>query len=216
MPQAQSGSLTKIAPVVFSLFLGGVGGYLFHSSVAASAGAPAPPSRGMSASPPPGGGGGRGGAGQGGGQPSSGATLSRTVRGLAMLENVQHKGLTAEQTQKMLPIAQEIQAAEKLPEKEAAAKLAAVEAVLTEEQKQAIQEMQPARGGRGGGGGGGGMGGGMPGGGGGRMPGSGGGMPGGGMPGGGAQQDPDKPFASERNKKGLEDLLASLKQPQKP
>ncbi len=225
MSQPASGSLIKIAPIVFSLFLGGVGGYFFHSSVGAS--------QSSSATSP----GGMPGGGMGGGQQSSGASLSRTVRGLAMLEKAQNKGLTAEQTQRLLPIAQDIQAADKLPEAEAAAKLAAVEAVLTEDQKQALQTLQPARGGGGRPAGGGMAGGGMAGGGmaGGGMAGggtagggmAGGGMAGGGMAGGGtagggmagggmaagrgAPPAPDKPFASDRNKTALEDLIASLK-----
>ena len=206
MTQAQTGPLVKIAPVVFSLFLGGVGGFLFHSFVAASLPHAANGS-GMTGSPNMGGRGGGGGAQQ----PASGASLARTVRGLDMLEKVQHKGLTAEQTQKLLPIVQDIETAEKLPENESKVKLDAVEAVLTEEQKSALQELQPARGGgggRGGAGGGGKMGGGMP--------GSGGAMPGSGGMGMAPSQDPNKPFASDRNKKALEDLLASLKQPQKP
>src|SRR5436305_60152 len=72
-----------------------------------------------------------------------------------------------------------------------------------------LQGMAAGRGGRGGGGGGRGGSGGSPGGsGGGRGGGGGGGGFGGG--GGGGQQDPDKPFASERNKQALDDLLTQV------
>ena len=140
----------------------------------------------------PGGGGGFGGAAA----PNPGRDLARLVSSLNTVEKIQNKGLTAEQKKQLLPLLQEIQKADTLPEAEATVKLEAVKKTLTADQQQALTDLTPQRGGRGGGGGG--MG----------------GPPGGGAPGSGggaAQPDPNKPFASERNKKALEDLLANLK-----
>jgi len=152
-----------------------------------------------------------GGGGMGGGQPSAATALPRLVRNLSILEKVQNKGLSAQQSQVILPVLKEVKSADKLPEKDAADRMKTIEAVLTEPQKQALDELQPRGGGGGGRGGGGGMmGGGGPGG----MVGRGGPVAmggGGGMGGmGGGRPDPERPFASERNKKALDDLVAQL------
>jgi hypothetical protein len=132
------------------------------------------------------------------------------VRNLALVERVQEKGLSAQQAQAVLPVLKAIQSADKLPEKESEAKLKEIEKSLSDTQKETLQSLQPQRGGFGGG-----MGsGGMMGGGGGRMPMTSGGMGGAGMMMGGGmmggQQDPERPFASERNKRALEELIAAL------
>ena len=114
-----------------------------------------------------------------------------------------------------------IKSAEKLPDDECKAKTDEIFKILADAQKETLKDVFPAGGGFGGMGGmGGGMGGapgggkgGPPGGGGGGKggpPGGGGGM--GGMMGGmgGQKGDPDKPFASERDKKSLDDLIAAL------
>jgi len=155
-------------------------------------------------------GGGAGGGGGGASQPNSGRTLARLVGSLATVEKLQGKGLTQDQEKKLLPLLEQIQSADKLPEEAAKSKLDALNAVLTADQTALIAEMTPARGGRGGGGAGGGRGG-APG----APPGSGGaaGAPrsGGGGGGGGGQADPQKPFASERSKKSLDDLITVVK-----
>lgn len=138
--------------------------------------------------------GGMGGGGGGGQQATGGRDLSTLVRNLATIQLAQNKGLTADQSAKLVPILNSIQSADKLPDAECKAKLDAITTVLTEDQKTTLTEMSPQRGGPGGGGGMGKMGGG---------PGGGGGM-------GGGQPDPDKPFASERNKKALTDLITAL------
>lgn len=151
----------------------------------------------------PGGGGFGGGGFGGGGQSSPAAALPRLVRNLALVERVQEKGLSAQQAQAILPVLKAIQSADKLPEKESEAKLQEIEKALTDSQKEVLQSLQPQRGSFGGGGGGmgsGGMGSGGMGG-----PGM---MMGGGMMGG--QPDPERPFASERNKRALEELIAAL------
>ena len=143
----------------------------------------------------PGAAGGPGAGGPGAGGPNPGRDLTRLVSSLDTVEKVQSKGLTADQKKQLLPLLQSIQKADTLPEADATAKLEAVKRVLTADQQQALTDLTPQRGGRGGGGG---------------APGGGGGAPGSGG-GGQAQPDPNKPFASERNKKALEDLLAQLK-----
>jgi len=120
----------------------------------------------------------------------------------------QGKGLTPAQAKQLLPVLQEIKAADKLPADVADKKLASIQQVLTPEQKATLDALQPQRGGRGGGFGGAGAG----------APG--GATPGGGAPGGaggfgggggfGGRPDPEKPFASETSKKSLDDLIASV------
>jgi hypothetical protein len=138
--------------------------------------------------------------------PTASADLTRLVRGLSTVQSVQNKGLTAQQAASLKPILAAIQSADKLPEAECKTRLDTINSLLTAEQKETLASLQPARGGGGGGMGkmGGGPGAGGPGGG---MGGSGGGM---GKMGGGAPPDPDKPFASERNKKALDDLVTAL------
>ncbi len=229
-------TLAALAPVVISLFLGGIIGIEIHkySTVGpekSSTGGASRSSAGGGAPGSGGGGGMGGGMGGGGNTPNSGRTLSRLVSSLSTIEKIQGKGLTAEQKQKINPILLAIKSADSLPEAEAKTKLESLQAILIPAQTDAIAEMTPQRGGRGGGGApgsGGPGGGGAPGGGG---PGSGGrpmsggmggppqtamaGGPLGGGGGGGGQQDPNKPFASDRNKKALDDLMADVSGNQK-
>lgn len=180
--------LMKIAPVVLSLFAGAALGFFYRGAIKDDIRPPASNSvqqGGMM--------GGGGGAGRGGGQPSSATALPRTIRSIATIEKVQNHGLSIAQSNKLLPLLEQLQKAEKLSEKDCDEKLKAIEAILDEGQKQALKDLQPARGGGGGG----------------MMGGGGGAGRGGGMGGGG--QDPEKPFASERNKQALEDLLSAVK-----
>jgi len=200
------GSMHPLIPaIVFSLLIGGIGGYCLrgYSPMQASAPVAAAGSRGGMGGA---GGGMPGGGGMRGGPPPPGMALSRLVRNLSVVQEAQHQGLTPQQAQTILPILRSLQSANKLPEQDAQAKMDAIQKALTASQKQTLDELQPQRGGgRGGGGQGGrGGGGGMPGGG---PPGGGGGMMGG-M--GGGRPDPEHPFASERSKKSLDDLITSL------
>jgi hypothetical protein len=201
-----SGMQQLIPAIVFSLVIGGIGGYFVryyspgsnvqvidtHFGMGNAGGGPGagPPAGGTGA---PGSGGmggmrgGMGGMGGGMGEPPAGMALSRLVRNLVTIEQVQHRGLSPQQAQTLLPILEQIQSADKLPDADAKARLDAINKALTDEQKQALDLLQPQRGGRGGGGGGG-MGGGM----------------------GGGRPDPERPFASERSKKSLTDLIADL------
>ncbi len=218
----KAGALPTVVPaVILSLVLGGVGGFCLRYFVE-------PPRAGASggARGGPGGPGGMGGmmgggmgggmmGGMGGGQPSNSAALSRLVRNLSTVEKLQNKGLTPQQSQELLPVLKKIQTADKLPDKDCGELVAEIEKVLSDPQKDALKEMQPQRGGGGGGGARGGGGGAGPRGGGMGSGGGGGGMRSGGMSGmmggmGGGRQDPDRPFASERNKKSLEDLIGSV------
>ncbi len=161
-----------------------------------------------------GGGGGYGGGGRGG-PPTGGAALARLVRNLDTIESVQGKGLKPDQAKTLLPLLNGIKSAATLSPDEADKQVAAIQNVLTPDQKTALDSLQPQGGGRGGGGYGGGMGGppgGAPGGGRRGGPMSMGGPPGGGGGGygGGNRPDPNKPFANERNEKALENLIASI------
>ncbi|HLK57767.1 MAG TPA: hypothetical protein VKU00_14470, partial [Chthonomonadaceae bacterium] len=124
MNDKRPSGLIAIAPIVFSLLVGGIAGYFvrYYSNV----GMPTTPGA-KGGSPPggltaPGAGGGMGGGG-GGGQQSSSASLVRLVRNLGTIEKVQNKGLTSDQMSKALPILQEIQSADKLPEADCKTKL---------------------------------------------------------------------------------------------
>ncbi len=153
--------------------------------------------------------GGMGGGGMGG-PPAASADLKRVIRSLNTVQRVQAKGLTAAQVQELLPLLKAIQSAEKLPDEECKAKTEEIYKILADAQKDTLKEVFPQGGGFGGMGG---MGGGMGGGKGGATGGGKGGPPGGGGMGGGMggpKADPDKPFASERDKKSLEDLIAVL------
>ena len=208
--QEGGGVANAIAVGLVCLVLGGAVGYYTRYFTEAPGGGAA---GATSSGPPPAGGmpgmmGGMGGGGGGGGFNQPGPSLARLVRNLDTIQKVQNAGITSAQASTLKPILEQIKSAEKLPEAEAKAKLDALNAALTQEQKDALAAMQPFRGGGGGRGGPGGPGG--PGAGGPRGPGGPGAGPmGGGGPGGG--QDPEKPFASERNKEALDDLLASLK-----
>jgi hypothetical protein len=204
-----------VPAIVFSLLIGGIGGYVLRglNDQARPASTSTAPPAGMTpgGGGPPGmmggggpGGGGMGGMGGGNRQPAPGTSLARLVRNLSTIEKVQDKGVSPQQAKTILPILKAIQSAEKLPEAEAKAKLDEIEKTLSEPQKQALQDLQPRFGG------GGGMGGGAPG-----APGGGGARSTGGAPGGGGgmmggQQDPERPFASERNKQALTDLISML------
>ena len=191
----QETRLMKIAPVVLSIAGGMAIGYFYHDKVVAnitvsapSGGPPGGGGGGGGARPAGGGGGGGAGGGggmMGGGQQTSATALPRLIRNLATIEAVQNRGLTAEQAGKISAALAGIKTDDKLSEQECDAKLKAVEGALNDAQKKALESLQPAgRGGGGMGGGGGGMGGGRP--------------------------DPEHPFASERNKKALEDLTTTL------
>ena len=199
----------SLAVGLVCLVIGGALGYYtryFMESPNSGVGAATPSTAGSSRMAGMGGGmgGGMMGGGGGGGMTAPGPSLARLVRNLATIQKVQGSGITPAQEATLLPILEQVKSAEKLPETEAQAKLDAINKTLTPEQKEALDAMQPRRGGGGGPGGGpGGPGGGGPGG-----PGGGGPMMGG-M--GGGSQDPEKPFASERNKQALDDLIANLK-----
>jgi hypothetical protein len=179
-----NGAAMLLAGIIF----GAVGGYMGRPIIS-----PEP----SASTQQQGGGGGRGGGppgmgggGGGGGQPAPGTQVARLVRNLATIEKIQGVGLTPQQKQGLAPILKSLKDTEKLPDKDAQAKLDAIEKSLTADQKEALDSLNPGRGGgsgRGGAGGGG----------------------GGGM-GGGGRPDPEKPFASERNKQALDDLITSV------
>ena len=205
----------SVASGLICLALGGATGFMVRDAQMQK---PTPiPSAGGGMRPGGPGGGAPGGGGPGGGQggagaPNPGRDLTRLVSGLNTVEKAQSKGLTPAQKTQLLPLMLDIQKADTLPEADATAKLDAVKKVLTPDQQQMLADMQPQRGGRGGAGAGGAGGSGRPGG----APGGGGmavmgGMGGPGGGGGAAQPDPNKLFASERNKKALDDLITSLK-----
>lgn len=120
--------------------------------------------------------------------------------------------LTEEQVSKIAAKLAELDAAEKMTADEAQAHMEALEALLTEEQRESLNAISLPFGRGGGGGGRGGPGG--PGGGGPGGPGGGGGPggPGGGMMGGMGGGSPDEnPFTQETNQKRLRDLLSRIK-----
>src|SRR5579871_5571457 len=147
----KSGLPPIVPAIVFSLLIGGIGGFYVryfgesHSTEAVASTAGGGP--GGTAGGRGGGGGGTG----GGQQPSPGMTLARLVRNLATVEEVQNKGLTPQQAQTIVPILKSLQSADKLADKDAEAKTTAINAALAEPQKQALEVLQPP-GGRGGGG----------------------------------------------------------------
>jgi hypothetical protein len=227
---------TGVAIAIICLVVGGFAGYgiriylepSYPSAIAVAGGGGGGGGMGGGGGPGGGGGGGMMGmgdgggmmGGMGGGQPSNSATLVRLVRNLSIVEKVQKQGLSAEQTKTLAPILKEMKSADKLTDKDCEAKVEAINKVLTDDQQEALQALQPQRGG-GMGGMGGGMGGGTPRTGAGGLPappGFSGGGPGGGgsappMPqamggGGGGGNDPDRPFASERNRQSLEELIS--------
>jgi hypothetical protein len=191
-----------VAVAVLALLLGGAGGYYARYFMESPNDAPKPVAvYGDGNIPAPsapsmGGGGGMGGGRGGGAQ--SGAALARLVRSLSTLQNLQGKGLSPEALKALLPTLNRIKAADKISEADAKSLLAEIQKAA-EPAKEALASLSPQRGG--------GMGGGMMGGGGmssgSRPPGIPG--PGGGI--GGPQSDPEKPFASERNKAALDELL---------
>ena len=218
MSEKGYGNGTIILAVLLGVVIGAVGGFYVRfwnepeRPITTAAG-------GETATPM----GGAGGARQGGGMPgmvagpaSSGGELARLVRNLAVIQKVQHQGLTREQARSLLPVFKALKDAEKLSEEEAAAKLDEIDRVLTPGQRDALAAMAPFRG----------MGG--------RTSASGAqtdGRPparpmagalsqpgGGGTPGGGAPPasgmamggDPERPFATERNAAALDDLIGAV------
>ena len=145
----------------------------------------------------PGGGMPGGGGGFGGGQPTPASTLARLVRNLNTMEQMQNKELSPEQKNALRPIIAQLKGADKLSEQQCEAHAAAIQKILAEPQKQALESLQPPRGGGGGGGGG------RPGGG---MQPSVGGM-GGGM---GQRPDPERPFAADRDRTALDAMASRL------
>ena len=163
--------------------------------------------------------GGGGGPGGGGG---GGMELARIVRNLDAVQQAQGRGLSAEQAKALKPILQSLKTAQKIDASTATAKAEEIQKILTPEQKQVLDLLAPPR--RSGGGGGGpmfggsamgGMMGGPPGG---RAGGSRGATPRGpmmgtsamgAMMGGSAGADAEHPFASDRNAKALDDLIAA-------
>ncbi len=206
-----------VAAIIISLAVGGVGGYYvrffyYESSLRPAS---APPVGGMGGMGMGGGMGGMGGGmGMGGGQAEDSGALVRLVRNLSLIQKVQGKGLNSQQAQGLAPILKELKSAEKLSDKDCETKLAAINKVLTDDQKKTLEDLQPQRSG--------GMGGGM-----GRMGGGPSGPPGfagasgGGAPpmpvpvaagGGGSGADPERPFASERNRQSLEELMTLVEE----
>lgn len=122
-------------------------------------------------------------ASRGRGGNAGGMAVARLVRNLDTIQMVQGKGLTPEQSKRLLPILQEIEAADELSAAEADKKVAAIRQVLTPAQQATLAAMQPQRGGGGGRGSGGGF---------------------------GARTDPERPFSSAANRRTLEDLIASM------
>jgi len=228
---------TVLLAAVLGIVIGGVGGFYVRywnerdSSPSRPAGAEAAgamsgggsrsgaPSAGAPAGGPMSGGMGGGMVmGGPGGGPPPGMALVRTVRNLATVQKVQNQGLTPQQAKALLPVLKALRDAEKVPQTDAEARTAEIEKLLTDGQKDALAALQPFRGGRGGG----------PAGGGSRAAaGAPAGAPsgpptrpmagalseaggGGGMMGGG--DDPEKPFASERNKAALDELIVLVEQ----
>jgi hypothetical protein len=163
-------------------------------------------------------GGNQGMGGFGGGQQRPNTTaLTRTVRGLAMVEMAQGAALTSQQRARIAPVLAQVQKANPMTEEMAEQLNEKLQAALSEEQRTVLTQLTPTRGRGGFGGGGmGGRGGGPP------RPGGGpggGGPPGGGMPGmgmggpggpggmGGARVNNDRPFAEGPNRENLERLM---------
>jgi len=71
----------------------------------------------------------------------------RLVRNLSLIERVQKHGMTPQQAQAVLPILKEIQSAESLPADASQAKIDAIDKVLGDPQKQALDAFQPRTGG---------------------------------------------------------------------
>lgn len=178
-----------VAATIISLMAGGATGY-YVRYFQATDGAPriGASMSGMGGGRRPGGasqgGPAAGGGGFGGGQPTSATALSRLVRDLNTIEQVQNAGLSSEQKQTLLPVLTRLKAADKLSDKECQDAAAAINSVLSAPQKQALENLQPQRGVGGG------------------ATGSRGGM--------GAQPDPERPFASEREKAALDGLMKNL------
>ena len=165
-----------------------------------------------------GGGGGRGGFGA----PSPTRDLTTLVRNLNTIETAQGKGLTPAQDAKLTPILKGLDSGGTLTDDQAKTQTAAINAILTPDQQQALTAMTPQFGRGGGGGGRGGFGGGGLGGPGGpggpggfggfggRPAGAGGpggpGGPDGGFGGRGGGNN-DQPFAQGRNKDALDSLI---------
>ena len=134
-----SASGTVVLAALLGVVIGGVGGFYVRFWNAPEPGG-ARVIGGETATPMAGGG------GMAIGPASAGAELARMVRTLAAIEKVQNRGLTAAQAKEILPILRKIRDAEAIPEAEASARLADISALLTDEQRQALAALQPARG----------------------------------------------------------------------
>lgn len=226
---------TAVALSLICLIVGGVIGYYVSyfapredQAVASPTSAPGGGPAGMAGMGGPGGPGGfgrgggggfGGGGGRGGfGAPSPTRDLTTLVRNLNTIETAQGKGLTPAQDAKLTPILKGLDSGGTLTDDQAKTQTAAINAILTPDQQQALTAMTPQFGRGGGGGGRGGFGGGGfggrggpggPGGFGGRPAGAGGpGGPGGGFGGGGfGGGSQDQPFAQGRNKDALDSLI---------
>ena len=198
-----------LAATIISLLVGAAAGYYVRFFQASDKAPPASQS-GMAGGGRMGGGGGGApgggmpGGGFGGGQPTPASTLARLVRNLNTMEQMQNKELSPEQKNALRPIIAQLKGADKLSEQQCEAHAAAIQKILAEPQKQALESLQPPRGGGGGGGMGGG---GRPGGG---MQPSVGGMTGGMGGGMGQRPDPERPFASDRDRTALDALASRL------
>jgi hypothetical protein len=191
MAQNSPNVSSTVSASLISLIVGGVIGFYVQTFMPVK---PVSATASMQA-PGPGGAAGRmggapGGFGGGfGGAPSPTGDLARLVRNLDTVQKVQGSGLTPAQTAALAPVLARVRSAATISDADAQSDADAIQKILTPAQKDALTAIQPARGGRGGGQRGGGMAGGM---GGGQRP----------------PQDPSKPFASDRNKQALDDLIA--------
>lgn len=72
-----------------------------------------------------------------------GLTLARTIRYLTVLQSAQGEGLTAEQAKKLLPLLQSLPKLDPLPPTEAENRLNAIMQSLTDAQKRLLQSLGP-------------------------------------------------------------------------
>lgn len=137
-----------------------------------------------------------------------GFALARTVRSLATIQRVQGKGLARDQAKALLPLLKKFRQADRLPASETGASLDTIMKALSEEQRNALASMNPFR----------------------RASGTAGrtsapsgpparpviaglaspGGAGAGGPGMGLPMDPERPFADERNRAALDELIGML------
>ncbi len=207
-----------VAVGVVCLVIGGVAGfygrYWGEVEQAPASGAPAGRSE-RAGGPSPAGGGGAPGMGGGGGSEigQSQIALAGMVRGLATLQAAQGKGLTPDQSGKVLPLLKQVREAAKMSDADCKAKVEALQLVLTDDQKKVLERLTRRRGGRGGAGGPGGGAGAGPGGASAPGVGPGSGPGGAGAPGGGggAPTSPDTMFKEGQSAQYLDELLKAGK-----